>query len=139
MSANLFDSTAIPVLQEVVNFNQARHTILAANIANMDTPGYKMRDLSVEDFQERLQQAIVEQRQAPSTQPLSPGEAGFINPAPLAEVAKNSKTILHHDQNNVSMEQQVSEMVKNQLQHNIALALLTKQFQMLQTAISERV
>lgn len=139
MQANLFDSTTIPVLQEVVKFNQARHAVLAANIANMDTPGYKVRDISVEDFQSRLQQAIEEQRQAPLAQSLSPGEAGFVNPAPLAEVAKNSQTILHHDQNNVDIEQQVSEMVKNQMQHNMALALLTKQFQMLETAISEKV
>ena len=139
MLANLFDSTTIPVLQEVVNFSQARHTVLAANIANIDTPGYKVRDLSVEDFQSRLHQAIEEQHQAPPAQSLSPGEVGFVNSTPLAEVAKNSKTIERHDQNNVDMEQQVSEMVKNQMQHNMALALLTKQFQMLETAISERV
>ena len=60
MFENLFDSTTIPVLQEMVNFNQARHTVLAGNIANMDTPGYKVRDLSVEDFQSRLKQAIEE-------------------------------------------------------------------------------
>ncbi len=139
MFANLFDSTTIPVLQEVVNFSQARHTVLAANIANMDTPGYKVCDLSVEDFQSRLHQAIEERRQAPSTQAISPGEAGFVSSTPLAEVAKNSKTILHHDENNVGMEHQVSEMAKNQMQHNLALALLTKQFHLLETAISERV
>ena len=80
MIANLFDSTTIPVLQEVVNFSQARHTVLAGNIANMDTPGYKVRDLSVEDFQSRLQQAIEERHQPPqSSQPLSPGEIGLSN------------------------------------------------------------
>jgi flagellar basal-body rod protein FlgB len=140
MIANLFDSTTIPVLQEMVNFNQARHTILAGNIANMDTPGYKVRDLSVEDFQSRLQQAIEERRQPPqSSQSLSPGEVGLSTTAPLAEVAKNTKTILHHDQNNVGIEHQVTEMVKNQMQHNMALSLMVKQFHLLETAISEKV
>jgi len=140
MIANLFDSTSIPVLQEVVNFSQARHTVLAGNIANMDTPGYKVRDLSVEDFQSRLQQAITERRQPPSSsEGFSPGEIGLSNVSPLAEVAKNTKTILHHDQNNVGIEHQATEMVKNQMQHNMALAIMVKQFRLLETAISEKV
>jgi flagellar basal-body rod protein FlgB len=140
MFTNLFDSTTIPVLQELVNFNQARHTVLAGNIANMDTPGYKARDLSVEDFQSRLQQAITERKQPPtSAEQLSPGEAGLTRAEPLAEVAKNTKTIMHHDQNNVGMEDQVTEMVKNQMQHNMALAIMVKQFHLLETAISGRV
>ena len=141
MFGNLFDSTTIPVLQEVVNFSQARHTVLAGNIANMDTPGYKVRDLSVDDFQSRLQQAIEERRQ-PTTpsQPLSPGDVGLSSSEPLAEAAKNSKTILHHDQNNVGIEHQATEMVKkNQMQHNMALALMVKQFRLLETAVSGRV
>ncbi len=140
MIANLFDSTTIPVLQEVVNFSQARHVVLAGNIANMDTPGYKVRDLSVEDFQSRLQQAI-EMRHEPtsSSQGISPGEIGLRGSEPLAEVAKNAKTILHHDQNNVGIEHQVTEMVKNQMQHNMALSIMVQQFHLLQTAISEKV
>ena len=47
----LFQSTTIPALEQVVNFTEARHNVLAGNIANVDTPGYKARDLSVEDFQ----------------------------------------------------------------------------------------
>lgn len=140
MISNMFDSTTIPVLQEVVNFCQARHNVLASNIANMDTPGYKVRDLSVEDFQSRLQQAVQERHQPPSSlEGLSPGEVGTRNAEPLAEVAKNSKTILHHDQNNVSIERQAAEMVKNQMQHNLALTIMVNQFRLLETAISEKV
>jgi flagellar basal-body rod protein FlgB len=140
MIANLFDSTSIPVLQEVVGFSQARQTVLAGNIANMDTPGYKVRDLSVKDFQSRLQQAIETRHQpASSAEGISPGEIGFGGSEPLAEVAKNSKTILRHDQNNVGMESQVTEMVENQLHYNTALSIMVNQFRLLETAISEKV
>ena len=61
----MFQSTTIPVLQEVVSFSQARHAVLAGNIANIDTPGYQARDLSVEDFQARLKQAIDDRDQHP--------------------------------------------------------------------------
>ena len=136
MFSNLFQSTNVPVLQEVVAFTQARQAVLAGNIANIDTPGYKAKDLSVEDFQARLKQAI-ETRDRPDVQ--SPGEVG-LPPKPLmAEVAKSSQSILRHDLGNVDMESQATEMVKNQMQHNLALTLLTDQFHQLQMAISGRV
>src|SRR5687768_11775068 len=66
MLSSLFQSSTIPVLEQVVNFTEARHGILAGNIANLDTPGYRTRDLSPTLFQERLQEAI-DTRHQPST------------------------------------------------------------------------
>ncbi len=134
MFNNLFDSSTIPVLQQVVGFSQARHTVLAGNIANLDTPGYKVRDISQEDFQKRLGEAI-QRSHKPSRYRVS-GDSGG---ARMAEVSKNPKTILYHDKSNVGMEYQVTEMVKNNMQHNMALTLMTSQFRLLQAAISERV
>ena len=149
MYEKIFGSTSIPILEQVVNFAEARHHVLAGNIANLDTPGYRVRDLSVEDFQQRLQEAIQARHRPPATSPadqwVSPGDlAHWDRPAPqsdppVAEVAKNPKTILSHDQSNVGLEYQVTEMVKNQMQHNLALTIMTSQFRLLQAAISERV
>ena len=71
MLPNLFTSTNIPALGEVLNFAQARHGVLAGNIANINTPGYHVRDLSVETFQQKLKEAI--EPVANQSQPLSPG------------------------------------------------------------------
>ncbi len=131
MLEGMFQSTTIPVLEEVVNFAQARHTVLAGNIANLDTPGYQAKDLSVEDFQERLKEAIDSGGQAAV---YSPGEAPPGRPL-RAEVAAARQSILRHDQGNVDMETQVSEMVKNQIQHNLAMTIMVDQFHLLQTAI----
>jgi len=136
MFSGLFQSTTIPVLQEVVNFSQIRHTVLAGNIANLDTPGYQVRDLSLEDFQERLQAAIKERRQPPAPIYRSPGEPEVEKSLPLADVSKSPKSILYHDKSNVGLEYQVTEMVKNQLQHNTALSIMRSQFRLLQAAIS---
>lgn len=134
MLSNMFQSTTIPVLEEVVNFSQARHTVLTGNIANMDTPGYQVRDLSVEDFQNRLKTAIEDQKPSAT----SPGEPSSKKTV-LADVAKSSHSIVRHDQANIDMESQVSEMLKNQLQHNMAITIMTDQFRLLQTAISGKV
>jgi flagellar basal body rod protein FlgB len=37
------------------------------------------------------------------------------------------------------MEQQVTEIAKNQFMYNLAVAIMNSQFRLLQTAISERV
>jgi flagellar basal-body rod protein FlgB len=137
MLSSIFQSSTIPLLQEVVSFAQARHTVLAGNIANLDTPGYQVRDLSVEDFQQRLEAAIERSHRPPELR--SPGEPNGQHDTSLAEVSKDLKTILYHDKSNVGIEHQVTEMVKNQLQHNLALSLMASQFRMLQTAISGRV
>lgn len=125
MFPSLFESTSIPVLEQVVNFSQARQNVLAGNIANVDTPGYKTRDLSVDDFQNRLKSAI-DSREAPGT---------ARGADPVAHVAKNSRLLTRHDECNVGPEQQVSEMVKNQIQHNTALTIMISQMRLLQAAI----
>ena len=135
MYEGLFQSTTIPILEQVVNFSQARHTVLAGNIANMDTPGYRVRDLSVEDFQSRLREAI-ETRHKPTS--MSVGNRTDERMPAMAKVAEDVKTILYHDDSNVGIEYQVTEMVKNQGRHNLALTIMKNQMKLLETAISER-
>jgi flagellar basal-body rod protein FlgB len=137
MFPGLFQSTTVPILEQMVNFGQARHTVLAGNLANLHTPGYQARDLSVEEFQTRLKQAIEARDQRSATQ--SPGDLAASWTDMAAQAAEDPKSILFHDQSDNSVELQVTEMVKNQLQHNLALAILTSQFRLLQAAVSERV
>ena len=58
MLSSAMQSSTIPILEQVVQFAQARHGVLAGNLANIDTPGYQTRDLSPEMFQARLRTAI---------------------------------------------------------------------------------
>jgi len=136
MYGKLFNSTSIPVLQQAVQFSQARHTILAGNIANMDTPGYEVRDLSVDDFQSQLRELIHARREGRTD--VSPGIAGGDRAGITAETVAEPRTITYHDKSNVGIEYQVTEMVKNQMQHNMALSIMSSQMRLLQVAISER-
>jgi flagellar basal-body rod protein FlgB len=135
--ADLFQSTTIPMLEQVVGFTQNRHEVLASNIANSSTPGYVAQDLSVAEFEKRLKEAVESQQHA--SEPASPGDLLNSPAGKLAQVKKNPQSILFHDQSQVGLEYQVTEMVKNRIQHNTALAVMVSQFHLLQTAISERV
>ena len=95
MLSGLFEATTIPVLEQVVNFAQARHNILAGNVANIDTPGYHMRDLSAEMFQDRLKSAIRHRDEMHTAMPIqSPGRA---EENPISTVGTSIADMLHHD------------------------------------------
>ena len=136
MIRQLFQNSAIPALQEVVGFTQARHSVLAGNIANVHTPGYRTRDLSVESFQEALKQSIAAERLGDVS---SPGQSTSPRDAARQQVHDAMTNLLYHDDTNIDIEKQVVEISKNQYMHNLAISLLSNQFQLMQTAINERV
>jgi flagellar basal-body rod protein FlgB len=140
MLNGLFANTTIPVLEQAASFAESRHAVLASNVANIDVPGYRTRDLSPEKFQARLKAAI-----SARDEPFSLGNASASGSLavpygdPFRDVAANVSSILQHDDTNVGLEQQINEITKNQLQHNLALTIMANQFRLLQVAISERV
>lgn len=136
MLANLFESTTIPVLEQVVNFAQTRHGVLAGNLANLDTPGYQVRDLSPAAFEAKLHQAIDERDK--SHLRISHSDLTSDMEDPLGKISGELEDFLYHDQSTGNLETQVAAISKNQMQHNLALSLLTSQFRLLQAAISEK-
>lgn len=141
MIHKMFDSTTIPVLEQVMNFSQARHAVLAGNIANLDTPGYRVRDLSPEKFEARLKSALTERDQrhvaTSHADAYSPGNS-LAAATPVSEVTESLQDLLYHDDSTGSMEKQVAAISKNQMQHNLAVSILSSQFRLLQAAITER-
>jgi flagellar basal-body rod protein FlgB len=148
MLPSLFNQTTIPLLEQVVNFTEARQGVLAGNIANMDTPGYHTRDLSVDKFQSSLKDAVAAQHASANSSstmekygslPSYSGPAATTELDPFRNVKDSLKDILYHDNSDVSMEQQVNEIVKNQTQHNMAIDIMAAQLRLLRAAVTERV
>jgi len=137
MANSMLNANTLPVLEQVVNFSQHRHTLLAGNIANQRVPGYRGRDLNVDHFQQVLRQAI-DKKHNPH-EPISPGVVNTRPGDPMREVRESLNGIMFHDESNLDIEQQVAELSKNQMMHNMALGIMENQIRLLQTAISERV
>jgi flagellar basal-body rod protein FlgB len=140
MVGSLFSSTTIPVLEKVVAFTEARHNVLAGNIANIDTPGYRAQDLSPVKFQNQLKEAIETRREQAAQPAASPGlpASEIDNNDPLAALHDTMRSLLYHDDSDNDLERQVAELTKNQLQYNLAVTIMTNQFRLLQAAISEQ-
>ncbi|MDA7979129.1 MAG: flagellar basal body rod protein FlgB [Pirellulales bacterium] len=139
----MFQNSTTPILEQVVNFGQMRHNVLAGNIANISTPGYEFRDLPPEAFQAMLKKAV--EAESASTSHPATAASGFEKPHSGKE-AKNHfgglksqiDDSLVVNSENRSLEYQVAEITKNQMQHNMALTILNNQFRLIQSAISER-
>lgn len=128
MSLSIFDS---PILEQVVGFTAARHNVLAGNIANIDTPGYRAADLSPEMFQSQLKEAV----EASRNDEANPSEETSDR---YSAVAATAHTLVYHDGTNLDIEQQASELAKNTMEYNLALSLMTSQFHTFEAVISER-
>jgi len=119
-----------PLLEQVVQFSAARHKLIAENIANVDTPGYRQRDLSVARFEAMLRERV--DRRASGGRGVRFGDI-------RAEVEHPVRGILFHDRNNRSMEQLATDLAKNAMLHNVAIELLRKQYTGMEMALKERV
>jgi flagellar basal-body rod protein FlgB len=142
MWPSLFTESTLPALEQTVQFAERRHALLAGNVANADTPGYQQRDLSVEDFQRSLKEAVeaasrekssgIDNDSAPRTDGLSHQQA-------MKNVRESMKQILYHDGSDVGLESQVTEIAKNQSMHTTAVSVMRHQFNLLKMAISQSV
>ncbi len=130
----IFQSTTIPALEQSMAFAQRRHELLAGNVANIDTPGYRQKDLDETQFQHALADAIQSSQQPSAIDGISPATRDDMYSGPRAA----SEQIVFHDGSDVSLERQVTEIAKNQHLHGLAVTTMRSQFALLRAAITER-
>lgn len=150
---NLAGNTTLGALEKTLVFTERRHELLAGNIANMSTPEYRARDLDVNSFQDSLARSIKDSVNgtASSNSPAmrtSGGPGPGLLGHPMSSVSRDdlhtgprspSEPIVYHDNSDLSMEQQIAKISKNQHLHNLAIATMRNQMALLQSAITERV
>jgi len=118
-------SDIFKILEGHLRASTQRHGVIASNIANVDTPGYKARDVK---FDETLDKATIELR---STQP------GHMTPA--GQVAGGNVNLDERpswgDQNNVELDMEVAKMTENAVFFQAATTILSKNIQMYKAAL----
>ena len=130
MFDRLFNQGSGPVLERMLQFTAARQKLLAENVVNISTPGYRQKDLSLEKFQGMLRDRLERREQ---------GAVGATSFDDLqAQVEHPRRGMLFHDGANRSMEQLMSDQAKNALMHNLVIELLRKQFQTMEMALKDK-
>lgn len=145
MADELSSSGEIPALSALLQFSAQRQRLIANNIANINTPDYRPVDVSVADFQQSLKDAIDRRRNQTG------GASGDLRFNDTQEVRQDGlgrlvltpqtpgSNILFHDRNNRDLERLQQAQVENATVYRIAADMLRGRFDLLRSAIAERV
>ena len=114
---SLIDTAQMNALTSFLDVVAQRHQAITNNISNIDTPGYRTKDV---DFRGLLR------------------EAGGLSPASLQPRMREVQGLMERpDGNNVSLEREGLALADTQLQFQAATQLLRSEFHRLQMAINE--
>jgi flagellar basal-body rod protein FlgB len=142
MIQGLFQSGSMQSLEHLTRFTSARHDLLTHNIANLTTPHHRAVDLSPEQFQASLRDAVDRRRRG--ADPVG-GELQLRDDAQMRVQGERvtfrphvQDGVLFHDRGSRDLERTMQSLAENTLTHNAALELLRNQFDLLRAAIRER-
>lgn len=118
--------------------------MIANNIANIDTPGYQMKDVDPRAFQKMLGEAIEDRRSG------NGGAFGQLDFAQNKQVkmqdgqmvltpAASGTSIRFHDGNDRDLERLMQQLVENSSTFRVAADLMRKNRSQLKLAIAQRV
>jgi len=139
---DLVNSGPTPVLERMLSFTEARHRMLVRNIANIDTPGYRARQLDAKAFQSALRDSVDRRKSAleplaiQGTRQFRQSPTGRLEVTPTEEPPEN---ILFHDQTNMRVERQMAMLAENTMMHQVAAERLKGRYDELLSAIRGRV
>lgn len=108
----------IQFLERFLNVTSDRQSLVVNNMANIDTPGYRSRDVS---FRAELDRAV-----------------GTPQEASMAPIAHKVPGLLQRpDGNDVSMDREGLLLAETQMQFRIGIQFIRSEFHRLVTAINE--
>ncbi len=116
----------INTLERIIRQAGIRNSVLASNIANVDTPNYRAQDV-------KFGEVLGSEMNLATTHP------GHIKTAPEAAVAGQvsaDEAQPWADKNNVEMDQEVAKLTENAMLFQAAITLLEKKVQMFKNALS---
>lgn len=120
----------INVLDKAADASWARNTLISNNIANVDTPNYKRKDIQFETY---------------LTAALSGGDSLDKSVANLdlstlngTTYVDNSSLSYRFDGNNVDISTENAELAKNQIRYYTLLDSITQEFSRIRTALTAK-
>lgn len=120
-------------LSEKMKWHQARQSLLAQNVANAETPGYRGKDLKAFGFEEHMRNLSTARIATAATNPrhisVSGGNADGFDARQL-----NSFEITPEG-NGVTLEDEMMKVTGNQMDYQAVTTLYTRSVRILKTAL----
>ncbi|MFO7578192.1 MAG: flagellar basal body rod protein FlgB [Pelovirga sp.] len=123
------------ILEKSLDLRARNQQVIASNLANAETPGYRARKLS---FEEDLRRAI--------SRPETPGKPANPRHFPVAggnlgqvqgRITSEPDNSVIGDGNNVSLDDEMFNLAENQLLYEASSQILKKKLTLLKYAVSD--
>ena len=128
------DIPIFSMLRTRMEWHQTRQKVLAENVANADTAGYRPRDLVAPNFERETQRPLIGVS-------LSTTEGGHINGGAIDRTPFRSRAggyEVRPTGNAVSLEDQMMKVAANQMDFQAATSLYTHSLNLIKTALGRR-
>ncbi len=119
----------IDVLSKAADYSWKRNEIITNNLANVDTPGYKRKDVSFESY---LMQELTSGDSTSLRTRINEVDLNNLNSSVYTDYTELSYRL---DGNNVDIDTENVEFASNQLYYQTVLETIDYQFQMLKSAM----
>lgn len=114
--------------EKTIKYSEAKAKTIAENIANINTPGYKRKDIvGFNDIYQNIQKLKITSEK--HLQPLN-------NDTAFLEIRDNTSS-MKEDGNNVDIDREITEMNENVLLQSVAVGELERQIREIKDAINE--
>lgn len=119
---NMFNTTDI--LGKSIQGTWARNQAIAANIANVDTPGYKRKDVVFETYLDQAMQGNGK---------ITSEELNRIKPKTITDYSSTSYRL---DGNNVDVDAEMGYLAENQLRYNALVSQVNYNFSRIKSVLN---
>lgn len=132
----LMNTPVFTALADKMRWHQTRQGLLAENVANAETPGYRGRDLAQYDFAESNNAFSTATVTTSATQPMhfsvASSERGLFGAQRMANFE------ITPEGNGVTLEDEMMKVTTNSMDFQAATTLYTKSIKILKTALGRQ-
>lgn len=133
LSQFIFDGVGVPRFQKYLNLTSLRHKLIAGNVVNVSTPGYRSQDINFQaELKKLTQEDSVVKGEMTHARHIPLGH----HPDRLPEV--NSMRVKRGSMNSVNIDSEVSKMAQNELLYTVAARIMRGKFEGLRKAINSK-
>lgn len=126
-NSNVFDY--VNVMKKAADASWTRNNLIANNLANVDTPGYKRKDI---DFESQLRRALGSSRYETVDAKVGHVASAELEPRVYTDSSNFSYRL---DGNNVDIDTENVELASNQLKYNGLMTSISHNFSTLQMVL----
>jgi flagellar basal-body rod protein FlgB len=131
----LLNKTNIPNLEKGLNVYALRQKVIAGNIANVETSGYRRKEV---EFEDTLQTAVKKHLRGVQTDSHHLAIGGADTENAKAQIVEDPSTENSSGVNNVNIDKEIIDQVKNEIRYLYGSRLISKNFAALRASIKGR-